>query len=161
MSPTSQDSLISVQQTETEDGSQPLRLKICECFLDSQEIDGLGGDVEVILEEEDKSAALACSGSVNVESDDGEEEKEHHDEEDEEVDVDEESERLSLVNETGSCSGEEEEGFGGDGGLIDEDDSIYQVRFPTSFVELDESRHSCLAKIESSCSGGQTLIFWR
>ena len=70
MSPASQDSLISVQQTQTEDGSQSVRLKICECFFDSQGADGLKDDVEVILEDEDESAAGI------VETDDAEEEKE-------------------------------------------------------------------------------------
>ena len=131
MSPASQqqDSRLSVQQTECQDGSpQVVTLKICECFFE-EEKEGPGGDVEVILEEEKESAA-GDSGSLETETNDDEceEEREH-------VEDNKESERLSLVNETGSCSGEEEEG----GGLIDKDDSIYQVQFPTSFVELNES----------------------
>merc|ERR1712062_207267 len=77
-----------------------------------------------------KESAAGDSGSLETETidDECEEEREH-------VEDNEESESLSLVNETGSCSGEEEEGRG----LIDKDDSIYQVQFPTSFVELNES----------------------
>ena len=51
-------------------------------------------------------------------------------------DIEDVEDRLSLVNETGSLSGEE------DGGLIDEEDSIYKVQFPNSFAELEESQVS-------------------
>ena len=138
MSPASQQqpSQGSLWQRESHDGSpQAVTLKICECFFE-EEKEGPGGDVEVILGEEKESAA-GDSGSLETETNDDEceEEREH-------VEDNEESERLSLVNETGSCSGEEEEG----GGLIDKDDSIYQVQFPTSFVELNESAQTELTE---------------
>merc|ERR1711990_418142 len=100
MTPASQDSPPAVQETQSDDGSHPVTLKICECFFD-QGKEALEEIVEVILEEEKDS------GSVRAETD-------------EEKEEDEDDERLSLVNETGSCSGE-------DDGLIDQDDSIYQV----------------------------------
>ena len=124
MSPASQqqDSRLSVQQTECQDGSpQVVTLKICECFFEEGR-EARGEDVGVILEEEEEESATKDSGPVETNDDE-----------------EEESERLSLVNETGSCSGEEE---GEGGGLIDQDDSIYQVQFPTSFVELDDSVQS-------------------
>ena len=134
MSPASQHQVTqpSVPVAECEDDSRPVTLKICECFFEEGK-----EDMEVVLEEE-KQSATEDSGSVKEETDEEEEEKDHV-----EDDEEEDAERLSLVNETGSCSGEEEEGgCGGRGGLIDQDDSIYQVQFPTSFVELDESRQS-------------------
>ena len=140
MTPASQHQDIrpSVVQNQSGDGSQSLTLKICECYLDQGK-----EDVEAILEEESEPAT---EDSGPVETD----EKEHDKDDDEE---DEETERLSLVNETGSCSGEEDDNAGGGGELIDQDDSIYQVQFPTSFVELDESRQSR----RNYCSSGKKI----
>ena len=137
MTPASQHQDIrpSVVQNQSGDGSQSLTLKICECYLDQE-----NEDVEAILEEESESAT---EDSGPVETD----EKEHDKDDDEEI------ERLSLVNETGSCSGEEDDNAGGGGELIDQDDSIYQVQFPTSFVELDESRQSR----RNYCSSGKKI----
>ena len=46
---------------------------------------------------------------------------------------------LSMINETGSCLGPENESASGWYNLIPQDDSIYQIEMPTTFSELDES----------------------
>ena len=119
MSPSSQHHL-AVAGCDGRGGEGDLvTLKICECYFGS------------VFSEDDQTIKVDTEASFERESDPSSEEEILQKD-----DIEDVEDRLSLVNETGSLSGEE------DGGLIDEDDSIYKVQFPNSFAELEESQVS-------------------